>query len=72
MFGRKLGNGSVIRFEPGQRREQAGGADIDNRQRHIAQRLGDGAVLNPGYDAMTVPMSEPCRRFIAAIMFGQV
>src|SRR5438477_365408 len=54
------------------RRRQAGGANVNDWDGNIFEGGGDGRIFNARDDAMPVPMREPGRRLIAAIMFGEI
>ena len=68
----QVGNRAVVRLEPGKRGNQPGGADIHDRNTDLPQGLGNGDIFNTGDDTMALPVGEPARRFVSAVVFGQV
>ena len=72
MFGGEVTDGDVIGFEPGERGDEAGGADVDDGDWNVFKGGGDVWIFDARDDAVAVPVRKPGGWLIAAIVFGEV
>lgn len=72
MFGGEMADGGIVGLEPGERWNEAGGADIDDWNFKRAEGFGDGGIFDAGDDAGAVPGGEPGGSFVAAGVFGEI
>ena len=56
VFGGEMADGDVVGFEPWERRDEAGGAHVNDGNGNIFKGGGDGRVFDAGDDAVTVPV----------------
>jgi hypothetical protein len=72
MRGRQIGHGRAVANDGGKIRRQAGCADVHHGDADRADGLLNGLIFNAGNNAITLPVSQPRRRQIAATLLGQV
>jgi len=72
VVGGQMRDGAIVGLEPGEGRDEARGADIDDRNRDVLEGGGDGGIFDARDNAVAVPMRKPGGGLIAAVVFGKV